>query len=139
MSSSPLPIPPPKKKYSPVLFKKTVFHQQVQLIMITKYTSHVLQPLDIGCFGPFERVYNADCHKYMREHSCTGVDKYSICGVACKAYSKALSPTNLINSFRKAGIRSVCLPQDTTGYRRIPKMLYFISFHSIKSSIYLIW
>ena len=28
------------------------------------------------------------------------------------------------------------IPQDTTGYRRIPKMLYFISFHSIKSSIY---
>ena len=79
-------------------------NHNIHLFILPAHTSHVLQPLDIGCFGPFERVYNADCHKYMREHSCTGVDKYSICGVACKAYSKALSPTNLINSFRKAGI-----------------------------------
>ena len=79
-------------------------NHNIHLFILPAHTSHVLQPLDIGCFGPFERIYNADCHKYMREHSCTGVDKYSICGVACKAYSKALSPTNLINSFRKAGI-----------------------------------
>ena len=68
------------------------------------FTSHVLQPLDVGCFGPFERIYNTDCHKYMGEHSCTGLDKHSICGEACNAYSKSLSPTNLIGSFRKAGI-----------------------------------
>ena len=79
-------------------------NHNIHLFILPAHTSHVLQHLDIGCFGPFERVYNADCHKYMGEHSCTGVDKYSICGVACKAYSKALSPTNLINSFRKARI-----------------------------------
>ena len=79
-------------------------NHNIHLFILPAHTSHVLQPLDIGCFGPFERIYNADCHKYMREHSCTGVDKYSICGVACNAYSKALSHTNLINSFRKAGI-----------------------------------
>ena len=76
----------------------------IHLFILPAHTSHVLQPLDIGCFGPFERIYNADCHKYMREHSCTGLDKYSICAVACNAYSKSLSPGNLINSFRKAGI-----------------------------------
>ena len=76
----------------------------IQLFILPAHTSHVLQPLDIGCFGPFERIYNAECHKYMRANSCTGIDRYSICELACRTYSKALSPENLQSSFRKSGI-----------------------------------
>ena len=40
----------------------------------------------------------------MRNHACTGLDKYAICELACKTYIAALSPANLQRSFRKAGI-----------------------------------
>jgi hypothetical protein len=76
----------------------------IHLFILPAHTSHVLQPLDIGCFGPFERIYNAECHNHMRNNSCTGIYKYSICQLACKTYAKALSPANLQSSFRKAGI-----------------------------------
>ena len=76
----------------------------IQLLILPAHTSHVLQPLDIGCFEPFERIYNAECHKYMPANFCTVIDRYSICELACRTYSKALSPENLQSSFRKSGI-----------------------------------
>ena len=76
----------------------------VVLFVLPAHTSHALQPLDIGCFGPFQRIYNAECHKFIRENPSSKVTKYNVCSLACKAYIHALSPDNLKSSFRKAGI-----------------------------------
>lgn len=74
------------------------------LFILPAHTSHVLQPLDIGCFGPFERIYNRVCHKFMRDNCGQSITRYNVCSLGCTAYSKALSPENLQSSFRKAGI-----------------------------------
>lgn len=76
----------------------------VVLFVLPAHTSHVLQPMDIGCFGPFERIYNAAAHKFMRTNCGISITRNNICEVACKAYVAALSPQNLQGSFRKAGI-----------------------------------
>ncbi|XP_046547260.1 MFS-type transporter clz9-like [Haliotis rubra] len=76
----------------------------ILLFILPAHTSHVLQPLDVGCFDPFERIYNNECHQFMRSNACTGIDRYSVCDLACRAYGKALSPDNLRSSFRKSGI-----------------------------------
>ena len=39
-------------------------------------TSHLLQPLDVACFGPFERMYNNVYHKTMRLSPCY-ITRYS--------------------------------------------------------------
>ncbi|XP_067649044.1 uncharacterized protein [Haliotis asinina] len=77
---------------------------KIILFTLRAHTSHVLQPLDLGCFGPFERIYNNECHKFMRSNACTGIDRFSVCDLACKAYGKALSTHNLRSSFKKSGI-----------------------------------
>ena len=74
------------------------------LFILPAHTSHVLQPLDIGCFGPFESIYNKVSHKFMRENCGKSVTRYNICELGCSAYTKALCPENLRSSFRKAGI-----------------------------------
>jgi len=78
--------------------------QHLILFILPAHTSHVLQPLDVGCFGPFERVYNAISHKFMREHCGQSITRYNVCSLACSAYLKALSHGNLQASFRKTGI-----------------------------------
>ncbi|XP_053385176.1 uncharacterized protein LOC128550335 [Mercenaria mercenaria] len=78
--------------------------QNLILFILPAHTSHVLQPLDVGCFGPFERVYSAVCHKFMREHCGQSITRYNVCSLGCSAYSKALSAGNLQASFRKTGI-----------------------------------
>ena len=85
-------------------------NHNIHLFILPAHTSHVLQPLDIGCFGPFERVYNADCHMYMREHSCTGVDKYSICGKPVRHTARnCLRQISLIHLERQGSMNSTHL------------------------------
>ncbi|XP_038069658.1 uncharacterized protein LOC119738774 [Patiria miniata] len=74
------------------------------LFILPAHMSHTLQPGDLGCFGPFEHLYNHECHRYMQDNSCTGIDKNSVCELVCKTYTVALSASNLQASFKKAGI-----------------------------------
>ena len=78
--------------------------QNLILFILPAHTSHMLQPLDIGCFGPFERIFNNVSHKFMLENCGKSITRYNNCKLGCSAYIKALSPENLCLSFRKAGI-----------------------------------
>jgi hypothetical protein len=73
------------------------------MFILPAHTSHLLQPLDVACYGPFERMYNNKCHKFMRQTSGT-ISKYNVCEIACEVYSKALSAENLLSAFRRTGI-----------------------------------
>ena len=50
----------------------------IVLFALPAHTSHVLQPMDVGCFGPFENIYNHECHKYIRMSQTKAVSKYEI-------------------------------------------------------------
>ena len=76
---------------------------KIILFVLPPHTSHILQPMDVGCFGPFQLLYSKECTKFARTNHRM-VTKYDVCNLACKAYSSALSPSNLQNSFKKAGI-----------------------------------
>ncbi|CAC5397519.1 unnamed protein product [Mytilus coruscus] len=77
--------------------------KKIILYVLPPHTSHVLQPMDVGCFGPFARIYSSECHKFQRTHSAV-INKYNLCSIACKSYNSALSPSNLQSAFRKSGI-----------------------------------
>ena len=63
------------------------------LFVFPAHTSHLLQPLDVGCFGPLCRIYN----------NCK-ITRYNIGELGTNAYVKGLSPENLRSSFRQTGI-----------------------------------
>lgn len=77
--------------------------QGIILYVLPAHTSHLLQPLDVACYGPFQRIYNSLCHKFMRETAGT-ITRYNVCELACKAYTRALSAENLQAAFRRTGI-----------------------------------
>ena len=79
--------------------------QSYNIIMyvLPAHTSHILQPLDVGCYGPFQRIYNNKCHKTMHTNSSV-ITRYNVCEIACKVYPKAFSPTNLQSAYKKAGV-----------------------------------
>lgn len=43
--------------------------KNIIIFILPAHTSHILQPMDVGCYGPFQRMYNAECHKFMRQTS----------------------------------------------------------------------
>ncbi|XP_052223865.1 uncharacterized protein LOC127839515 [Dreissena polymorpha] len=74
------------------------------LFVLPAHTSHILQPLNVGCFGPYQRIFNSECHKFMRHNPSSRITRYNICSLACKAYTHALSPDNFKSAFQKSGI-----------------------------------
>ena len=41
------------------------------IFVLPAHTSHILQPMDVPCYSPCERIYNASCHKLICESSST--------------------------------------------------------------------
>lgn len=74
------------------------------LFVLPPHCSHLLQPLDISCFGPFEVSWNSTCHNYMRESGGRVISRYDVCRLACKVYSSTLTPANIQAAFKKSGI-----------------------------------
>ena len=96
------------------------------LFVLPPHCSHILQPMDIGCFGPLQIIYNQECLTFSRKNHRT-VTRYDVCGLACKAYSTALSPSNLQASFSKAGIHPLKKASEvieTLGDKITPSKLY---------------
>ena len=89
------------------------------LYVLPPHTSHILQPMDVGCFGPFSKIYSNECLKFQRSHGAT-VTHYTVCSLACKAYAAALSQQNLQSAFRRSGIH----PYNPDS---IPRSLFVIS------------
>ncbi|XP_060572583.1 uncharacterized protein LOC132730626 [Ruditapes philippinarum] len=76
----------------------------VILMVLPAHTSHILQPLDVGCFGPLQRIYNSECQKFLRNNPASKITRYNICSLVCPAYASALSVVNLRSSFKRSGI-----------------------------------
>ena len=83
------------------------------LFVLPQHCSHILQPMDVRCFGPFQKNYNQECQAFSRNQGRV-VTKKDVCRLPCKAYTAVLSPANLRSAFDIAGIFPVKEPSDMT-------------------------
>ena len=58
-----------KSHISPSLIEWAKEHNIV-LFVLPAHTSHILQPMDVGCFGPFTKIFNSECHKLLKLGHC---------------------------------------------------------------------
>ena len=79
-------------------------NHDITLFVLPPHTSHLLQPLDVACFGPLQKFYDQEAQKFLLQNPGRVISRYDVASVASKAYMKALSPSNLISAFRKTGI-----------------------------------
>jgi hypothetical protein len=78
--------------------------QNIILFVLPPHTSHLLQPLDVGIYSPFKTYYHSECSLFMKKNIGEVVNKYNMCELACKAYLKAMTPSNIQMAFKKTGI-----------------------------------
>jgi hypothetical protein len=76
----------------------------VILFVLPPHLSHLLQPLDVGCFSPLKNCFNSLAHTHMKEHPGEIINRYNLPALICKSYTLSLTPSNIMNSFRKTGI-----------------------------------
>lgn len=73
------------------------------LFVLPPHTSHVTQPVDVGCSEPFQVKYSQECQAFSRT-SGRVVTRSDVCKLACRAYTAALSPANIQAAFAKTGV-----------------------------------
>ncbi len=90
-----------------------------QIIMCTvpPNTTHLTQPLDIGCFSPFKANWRQLCHQFCSQNPGRTVSRYDFCELFAQAWFKSFTSQNIINSFKATGIcpfdrHAIQLPED---------------------------
>jgi len=74
------------------------------MMVLPPHGSHALQPLDVGCFGPFKGCYYNKCNLVMAQHRGRVITRYDMAELSGKAHLKTLTPINIVSVFRKSGV-----------------------------------
>lgn len=69
------------------------------------YSSHLLQPLDVGCFSPLKRVYQQLTEEWSRL-GIRYIKKLDFLEVYPSAHNTTFTSQNIQNGFAAAGIIS---------------------------------
>jgi hypothetical protein len=67
------------------------------------HSSHILQPLDVGCFSPLKTAYGKQIEGMMRA-SITHITKEDFLPAFCMAFQAAITPENTQGGSRGAGL-----------------------------------
>jgi hypothetical protein len=67
------------------------------------HSSHLLQPLDVGCFAPLKKAYGRQAEDLMRNR-ITYITKLEFLPCFTRAYNAAITPSNIQGGFRGAGL-----------------------------------
>jgi hypothetical protein len=74
------------------------------------HSSHLLQPLDVGCFSPLKRAYSHEVESLIRHH-INHITKLEFLLAFKTAYDRSFTSANICSAFRGAGL--VPLQPDT--------------------------
>jgi hypothetical protein len=67
------------------------------------HSSHLLQPLDVGCFSPLKRAYSREVESLIRHH-INHITKLEF----LPAFNQSFTLTNIGSAFRGAGLIPHC-------------------------------
>ncbi|XP_050509907.1 uncharacterized protein LOC126886851 [Diabrotica virgifera virgifera] len=100
-----------------VLFDNHESHMSVPVIDLAKrngitlvtfhpHTSHKLQPIDKGVFGPFKKYYSTATNEMMLTPGYVGkpITIYNVASLVGKAFPLAFTPNNIMQGFKATGI-----------------------------------
>jgi hypothetical protein len=82
-----------------------LFCQEKRIITLCMpaHSSHILQPLDVGCFGPLKKAYGREIEGLMKGH-LTHITKTDFLPTFFAAFQAAMTENNIKGAFRGAGL-----------------------------------
>src|SRR5205807_6777940 len=82
---------------------KYAVDNNIHLLSLPPHSTHLLQPLDVGLFGPLQHFYGKAADDYVR-NSRSGILKGTFWGFYRDARVQAYTKLNIKNAFRATGI-----------------------------------
>ncbi|KAF7564269.1 uncharacterized protein PtrM4_153210 [Pyrenophora tritici-repentis] len=84
-------------------FQELCKESNIYTLCMPPYSSHLLQPLDVGCFSPLKRVYSREVESLIRHH-INYVTKLEFLPAFKTAFDRSFTPANICSAFRGAGL-----------------------------------
>jgi hypothetical protein len=77
--------------------------QSIITLCMPPHSSHLLQPLDVGCFSPLKRAYGAQVELKMR-YGVNHITKEQFLEAYLIAHKQAITESNILSGFRASGL-----------------------------------
>ena len=91
-------------------FQDLCKENNIYTLCMPPHSSHLLQPLDVGCFSPLKRAYSREVESLMRDH-INHVTKLEFLPAFKAAFDCSFTSASICSAFRGAGL--VPLEPDT--------------------------
>jgi len=91
------------ESHNSIDFRDYCKEAKIITILMPPHSSHLLQPLDVGCFSPLKKAYGTEISA-LAATRVTKVDKPAFLQAYKKAYFKVFQRENIQSSFRGAGL-----------------------------------
>lgn len=76
----------------------------IDMLSLPPHSSHRMQPLDIGFFGPLKNAYSRECDNWMINNPGKVITQMQVAGLFSAAYANVANIEKAQNSFLTAGI-----------------------------------
>ena len=84
-------------------FEQYCKDNDIVTLCMPAHSSHLLQPLDVGCFGPLKTVYGAEIEHLVRAR-ITHITKEDFFPAFQKAFNATITASNIKGGFKGAGL-----------------------------------
>jgi hypothetical protein len=91
------------KSHQSVDFNDFCKQNNIITLCMPAHSSHLLQPLDIGCFGPLKKAYSKEIENLVRKH-VTHITKVEFFNAFKTAFFATLGEGNIQGGFRGVGL-----------------------------------
>ncbi|KAF7575417.1 hypothetical protein PtrM4_070430 [Pyrenophora tritici-repentis] len=91
------------KSHQSLAFQELCKENNIYTLCMPPHSSHLLQPLDVGCFSPLKRAYSREVESLMRNH-INHITKLEFLPAFKIAFNRAFTLANICSAFRGAGL-----------------------------------
>ena len=84
-------------------FEEYCKENNIITLCMPPHSSHLLQPLDVGCFGPLKKAYSRQIEDMMRAH-ILHITKDDFFPAFHAAFKETITESNIQGGFRGAGL-----------------------------------
>lgn len=83
---------------------KLARENNVELICLPPHMTHILQPLDVGVYGPFKQEWKKILKEYKTSTRAANISKQVFPSLIKKLWDRVIKPQHCISGFRHSGI-----------------------------------
>jgi hypothetical protein len=91
------------ESYKSLAFQDLCKESKIITLYMPAHLSHILQPLDVGCFAPLKRAYSKEI-RVLALNYISRINKKVFITTLREVFKKAFLKANILSSFRATGL-----------------------------------